>query len=61
MVCWNIVTPIGFQDFNSADILKISMFCFDFVFAVINITLLVSAISVIGLLLDLIIHIFLLC
>ena len=40
---------------------KISMFCFDFVFAVINITLLVSAISVIGLLLDLIIHIFPLC
>ena len=29
MVCWNIVRPIGFQDFNSVDILKIPIFfCF---------------------------------
>ena len=58
MVCWNIVTPIGFQDFNSVVILKIPFFL---VFAVINISLDESAIAVIGLSLDLIIHIFLLC
>ena len=53
-----IVTPIGFRDFNSVVILKIPIF---FVFAVINTTLVVSAIAVIGLSLDLIIRIFLLC
>ena len=44
--------------FQQCRYLKIPIF---FVFAVINITLVVSAIAVIGLLLDLIIHIFPLC
>ena len=46
--------PIGFQDFNSVDIFENSNI---FVFAVIIVTLVGSAISVIGLSLDLIIHI----